>query len=195
VIDRLTAALARSRADYTEIRVERTWSTAVTFRGRRLESATRARTRAASCARCTRAAAGASPPYVARPARGDVVRAGELSRAVPGIRHPPRRRPPTSGRRPARSRGDVRGVPIAEKKRLLEAYTRHARRERPYCRHARRVPRRGERVLYVNSQGTILHELRPDVTLSGTAVARRDGTIEKGLESTACAAVGTRCRT
>ena len=40
MIDRLTAALARSRADYTEIRVERTWSTAVTFRGRRLESAT-----------------------------------------------------------------------------------------------------------------------------------------------------------
>src|SRR3989454_5305657 len=36
---------------------------------------------------------------------------------------------------------------------------------------------------YVNSQGTRLHELRPDVTLSGTAVARRDGTIEKGLES------------
>src|SRR5207247_4588423 len=40
LIDRLTAALARSRADYTEIRVERTWSTAVTFRGRRLEFAT-----------------------------------------------------------------------------------------------------------------------------------------------------------
>src|SRR5207247_1100616 len=36
---------------------------------------------------------------------------------------------------------------------------------------------------YVNSQGTRLHELRPEVTLSGTAVARRDGTIEKGLES------------
>src|SRR2546421_7760278 len=40
LIDRLTAALARSRADYTEIRVERTWSTAVTFRGPRLESPT-----------------------------------------------------------------------------------------------------------------------------------------------------------
>src|SRR5204863_6058943 len=40
LIDRLTAALALSRADYTEIRVERTWSTAVTFRGRRLEAAT-----------------------------------------------------------------------------------------------------------------------------------------------------------
>src|SRR4029077_14441124 len=40
LIDRLATALKRFRADYTEILVERTWSTAVTFRGRRLESAT-----------------------------------------------------------------------------------------------------------------------------------------------------------
>src|SRR3989449_9545052 len=36
---------------------------------------------------------------------------------------------------------------------------------------------------FASSAGTVLHELRPEVTLSGTAVARRDGTIEKGLES------------
>jgi len=48
---------------------------------------------------------------------------------------------------------------------------------------------------YVNSQGTILHELRPDVTLSGTAVARHDGTIEKDSSRSGCAAAGTRCRT
>ena len=37
--DRLRAALQASRADYTEIRVEHTWSSAVSFRGARLESA------------------------------------------------------------------------------------------------------------------------------------------------------------
>src|SRR5438093_6812978 len=36
---------------------------------------------------------------------------------------------------------------------------------------------------YANSEGARLHEVRPEVTLSGTAIARRDGTIEKGLES------------
>src|SRR2546422_10806763 len=40
LIDRLTAALQGSRADFTEIRVEQSWSSAVTMRGRRLESAT-----------------------------------------------------------------------------------------------------------------------------------------------------------
>jgi TldD protein len=34
-----------------------------------------------------------------------------------------------------------------------------------------------------NSEGTLLHERRPEITLSGQAIARRDGTIEKGLES------------
>ena len=38
--DRLRDALKSSRADYTEVRVERTWSSAVAFRGRRLEAAT-----------------------------------------------------------------------------------------------------------------------------------------------------------
>ena len=38
--DRLHDALQGSRADYTEIRIERTWTSGVTFRGRRLESAT-----------------------------------------------------------------------------------------------------------------------------------------------------------
>jgi len=38
-------------------------------------------------------------------------------------------------------------------------------------------------VWYVNSEGTVLFQLRPEVTVSGTATARRNGTIEKGLES------------
>src|SRR5207247_9529376 len=38
-------------------------------------------------------------------------------------------------------------------------------------------------VWYVNSEGTSLYQLRPEVVVSGTAIARRNGTIEKGLES------------
>jgi hypothetical protein len=40
VKDRLTDALRASHADYTEIRLERTWTSHVAFRGRRLETAT-----------------------------------------------------------------------------------------------------------------------------------------------------------
>src|SRR5438874_1911826 len=80
--------------------------------------------------------------------------------------------------------GDVRGVPLAEKKRLIEAYNGAmlAVSDRIVDTLASYRDEVSE-YWYVNSEGAVLHELRPEVTLSGTAVARRDGTIEKGLES------------
>jgi len=176
LIDRLTAALARSRADYTEIRVERTWSTAVTFRGRRLEAATASEDQG-GCARALHAGGGwgvASFTSLGR-LEAMVTRAAELSRAVPV--DPPIRLadvPPHQADALLDLDGDVRDVPIAEKKRLLEAYNGDT-----LAVYRDEV----SEYWYVNSEGTILHELRPEVTLSGTAVARRNGTIEKGLES------------
>jgi len=186
LIDRLTAALRSSRADYTEIRVERTWSTAVTFRGRRLESAT-ANEDQGGCVRALHRSGGwgvASFTSLDR-LEAMVGRAGELSRAVRV--DPPIRLADVPAQRADAILdldGDVRGVPLAEKKRLIEA-----------CNGAMLAV--SDRIVdtlaayrdevseywYVNSDGTVLHELRPEVTLSGTAVARRDGTIEKGLES------------
>ncbi|HMH83733.1 MAG TPA: TldD/PmbA family protein [Gemmatimonadales bacterium] len=186
MIDRLTAALRSSRADYTEIRVERTWSTAVTFRGRRLESAT-ANEDQGGCVRALHRSGGwgvASFTSLDR-LEAMVGRAGELSRAVRV--DPPIRLADVPAQRADAILdldGDVRGVPLAEKKRLIEA-----------CNGAMLAV--SDRIVdtlaayrdevseywYVNSDGTVLHELRPEVTLSGTAVARRDGTIEKGLES------------
>jgi TldD protein len=186
LIDRLTAALARSRADYTEIRVERTWSTAVTFRGRRLESATASEDQG-GFVRALHAGGGwgvASFTSLDR-LEAMVVRAGELSRAVPV--DPPiclADVPPHQADALLDLDGDVRGVPIAEKKRLLEAYNGAMLGVSDRIVDTLAVYRdEVSEYWYVNSQGTILHELRPDVTLSGTAVARRDGTIEKGLES------------
>src|SRR5437870_13601351 len=114
-----------------------------------------------------------------------VARAGELSRAVtvdPPIRLadiPPRRADAELD-----LDGDVRGVALADKKRLIEAYNGAmlAVSDRIVDTLASYRDEVSE-YWYVNSQGTALHELRPEVTLSGTAVARRDGTIEKGLES------------
>src|SRR5207247_9754796 len=83
LIDRLTAALGRSRADDTEIRVERTWSTAVPFRRRRLESAP-AREAQGGFVRVLTGAAGWGVASFTSLDRLDamVARAHELSRAV-----------------------------------------------------------------------------------------------------------------
>ena len=186
MIDRLTAALGRSRADYTEIRVERTWNTAVTFRGRRLESATVGEDQGGFVRALTAGGGWGVASFTSLDRLEAMVdRAVELSRAV-------RVTPPIRLADVAPHQvdaildldGDVRGVPIAEKKRLLEAYNGEMLRvsERVVDTLASYRDEVSE-YWYVNSDGTALHELRPEVTLSGTAVARSDGTIEKGLES------------
>ncbi len=184
--DRLTAALQTSRADYTEIRVERTWSSAVTFRGRRLESATASEDQGGFVRVLTQGCGWGIASFTSLDQIEAMVRrAGELSRAVrldQPIRLAPV--PPQQAEALLDLDGDVRDVPLAEKKRLIEAYNGEmlAVSDRIVDTLATYRDEVTE-YWYVNSEGTMLHELRPEVTLGGTAVARRDGTIEKGLES------------
>ncbi len=189
--DRLADALRASRADYTEIRVERTWSSAVTFRGRRLESATVSEDQGGFVRVLNHGCGWGIASFTSLddlPAM--VARAHELSRAV-RLERPVRLAdvPPQKADVILDLDGDVRGVPLAEKKRLLEAYNSEmlavdARIVDTLASYRDEV----SEYWYVNSGGTAVHELRPEVVISGTAVARRDGTIEKGLES-----IGLRC--
>ena len=184
--DRLRDALKSSRADYTEVRVERTWSSAVAFRGRRLEAAT-ASEDVGGFVRALHKGCGwgvASFTSLDRlPAM--VTRAGELSRAV-RLDEPIRLAEvaPREADAVLDLDGDVRGVPLADKKRLLEAYNGAmlAVGDRVVDTQASYQDEVSE-VWYANSEGTLIYQLRPEVVLSGTAIARRDGVIEKGLES------------
>lgn len=184
--DRLTAALKSSRADYTEIRVERTWSSAVAFRGRRLESATASEDQGGFVRVLNRRSGWGIASFTSLdqlPAM--VARAHALSRAV-RLDEPIRLAdvaPQQADVLPDLD-GDVRGIPLAEKKRLLEAYNGEmlAGSDRIVDTQASYRDEVSE-YWYVNSEGAVLHELRPEVVISGVAIARRDGVIEKGLES------------
>ena len=183
--DRLVSALKASRADYTEIRVEHTWSAAVTFRGARLESATASEDQGGFVRALHRGCGWGIASFTSLdrlPAM--VARAGELSRAV-RLDEPIERADVVAVTTEALLDldGDVRGVALADKKRLLEGYnTEMLSVPGVVDTHASYHDEVTE-YWYANSDGTLLHELRPDVTLSGTAIARRDGIIEKGLES------------
>ena len=186
MIDRLTAALQGSRADFTEIRVEASWSSAVSVRGRRLESATASEDQGGFVRALNRGCGWGTASFTSLDQlEAMVVRADELSRAV-RLDRPIRLAPvpPQQAEAILDLDGDVRGVPLADKKRLIEAYNGAmlAVSDRIVDTLATYRDEVSE-YWYVNSEGTVLHELRPEVTLSGTAVARRDGTIEKGLES------------
>jgi len=186
VKDRLTDALRASRADYTEIRLERSWTSTVTFRGRRLETAVAGEDQGG----CVRALHRGCGWGVAAFTSLDqltamVERAGELSRAV-RLDQPIRLADvaPQQADAVLDLDGDVRGVALSEKKRLIEGYNGvmlgvDGRVVDTVASYHDDVTE----YWYVNSEGTTLHEIRPEVTLSGTAIARRDGVIEKGLES------------
>jgi TldD protein len=184
--DRLSDALRRSPAQYTEIRVERTWASQVSFRGPRLETATASEDQG-GFVRVLNPGCGwgiaAFTSLEQLPAM--VVRAHELSRAV-RVDEPIALAPvaPTEANIVPDLDGDVRGVSLAEKKRLIEGYNGLMLAVPGGIVDTQAVYRdEVTEYWYVNSDGTALHELRPEITLSGTATARRDGTIEKGLES------------
>jgi TldD protein len=184
--DRLAHALRRSPADYTEIRLEHTWSSAVSFRGRRLESATASEDQGGFVRALNRGYGWGVASFTSLERLPDMVRrAHELSRAV-RLEEPIRLAdvPAHQADVMLDLDGDVRGVPLAEKKKLLEAYNGEmlAVSDRVVDTQAGYHDEVTE-YCYANSEGTMLYEIRPEVVVSGTAVARRNGTIEKGLES------------
>ncbi len=184
--DRLHDAIRSSRAEYTEIRLERSWTSAVAYRGRRLEGAN-ASVDAGGFVRCLNRGHGwgvASFTAVDR-LSAMVGRAHELSLAV----HLDQ--PIELASVPVREEdvllpldGDVRGVPLDEKKALLEHLNALM------LGHDRRIADTQAsyedevtEYWFANSDGTLLYELRPEVSLSAVAIAREDGIIERALES------------
>lgn len=184
--NRIQDALKLSRADYTEIRMERCWSTAVAFRGRRLEGANTSLD-AGGFVRCLNRGYGwgvASFTSVERlPAM--VARAHEMSLAV-RVSEPIELAPVPARQDDVRIDldGDVRGVPLDAKKKMLQGLNDLM------LGHDRRIvdtqaAYKDEVTEYwfANSDGTTLYELRPEVTLSAVATAREEGGIERALES------------
>lgn len=184
--DRLREALAAARADYTEIRLERSVSSAVSYRGRRLEGATvnadqggfvRCLNRGYGWGMASFTALDALPAMVAR--------AHELSLAVP-LDDPIRLAdvPVVEADTLLPLGGDARGVSLEAKKRHLESLNAlMLGRDRRIVDTQATYRDEVVEYWYANSEGTLLHELRPEVTLSAVAVARQDGTIERALES------------
>jgi predicted Zn-dependent protease len=184
--DRLAAAVQQSRADYTEVRVERSWSSAVAFRGRRLETATVSEDQGGFVRVLNKGCGWGIASFTSLdelPAM--VARANELSRAV-RLEEPIRLADtaPQTADAVLELDGDVRGIPLADKKKLLDRYNAAMLGVSDLIVDTQASYRdEVSEVWFVNSEGTSLYQLRPEVVVSGTAIARRNGSIEKGLES------------
>ena len=178
--------MKQSRADYTEIRVERTWSSAVAFRGRRLETATVSEDQGGFVRVLNKGCGWGIASFTSLDELPAMVgRANELSHAV-RMDEPIRLAETTQQVADAELDldGDVRGIQLGDKKKLLEAYNSAMLAVSSTIVDTQASYRdEVSEVWYVNSEGAVLYQVRPEVVVSGTAIGRRNGTIEKGLES------------
>ena len=183
---RMADALKRSKADYAEIRVEKSRTSRVVFRGKRLELA-------------AESVDGGGNVRVLHQGRGwgvasfttldqlpaMLAQAEEMSRAIT-LDQPIRlaeSAPRTDEVIPAVD-GDPRDVPLAEKRKYLEHLNglMLGASDKITDTSATYYDDRTE-WWYANSEGTWLHEVRPEIGLSAQATAREDGRIERSLES------------
>lgn len=183
---RLADALRSARADFTDIRLERTWASAVACRGSRMEGATSG-TEVGGIVRCLNRGKGwgiASFTGLDQ-LPGMVARAHELSLALP--QDAPIRLaeiPVREADFPCDLDGDVRDVPLAAKRELLERLNQEM-----LSTDRRLVDARASYEDHVTerwvatSAGVLLSDTRTEVRLATGVIAREENFLERAFES------------
>ncbi|MEP6745360.1 MAG: DNA gyrase modulator, partial [Gemmatimonadota bacterium] len=188
MLDELSEALKTSRADFTDIRCERAWAATAAARGKRVEGLTHARD-AGGVVRClVRGHGWGSVSFTGLHRLGEMVtRAWELALAVqadppPQLAMVPARELDLAGA-PAQ---DPRGIPLGERRRLLDSLVGEL-----YGMDRRiadlQLAVRDEVVerWYASSEGSRIHDLRSEGTISLAAVAREAGLTACAVDSLA----------
>ena len=184
--DRIVEALAHSKADYTEIRLEERDATAVAFRGKDLETAN-AVIDAGGIVRCLcREGGWGIATFNDRDDLASrVAQAYECARlahsdtpiALADV-------PPSQERISVSLPDDFRGVAMADKKALIEAYNEIVRAHSPMIVDTRcSYSDSFTRLIYANSEGAYIEQERPMVTVGLAATARQGDNVQRAHES------------
>lgn len=186
--EQIQEAVHRSRAGYTELRLRRVWSTTVLVRNRTVETATRA-SETGGIVRCCSPGTGWGSASFSGADRldGPVLRAHELSLA--GASRVPVSLAPIAIRHdglPPPLPDDPRDCPLAEVRQRAESIAASLFATDRRIGSARILAR--DEVVetwLATSEGTWVHDLRPEVSLAVLAVAEEDGNVERALGSLA----------
>jgi TldD protein len=185
--DQILKALERSRADYTEVRIEREWRTEVLYRNENLENLETS----TELGGIVRSLVAGGWGIAVFNSLGELDRRVEdayrIAKAVSAKVPEKAALAPTS---PIQDevrvslKKDPRSVPLKEKQELLKKYNEILRKygDKIVTTSARYTDSFKEIVL-ASSEGTYIVEERPDVTLMLSATAREDDNIQRGFES------------
>jgi len=184
--DKIEAALKRSKADYTEIRIEERQSTTVSYRGKNLEAAD-AVIDAGGIVRClVRNSGWGIATFNNRDNMAARIGQAYQCARVADSEHPIELAPiPVSQDRiTVTLEHDFRGIALGEKKALVEAYNQvlmgHSDKiVDTVCGYSDTF----SRISFANSEGTFIEEERPMVTIRIMAVARDGSNVQTAHES------------
>ncbi|NOT10157.1 MAG: hypothetical protein HOP28_18340, partial [Gemmatimonadales bacterium] len=189
--DRLQDALGRSRAEYTELRLRRVWSTGVFARGRDVESAG-VSIETGGFVRCRSPGTGWGEVGFSGEDRLDlpVHRAHELALAA-NSRHPVGLAPIAVQEldSPAPLVDDPREVPLAEKRQRAEALAALLfGADRRITGGRISLHDRVVETWLATSEGTWIHHVRSEIGVAVLALAEEEGNLERALGSVGAAA-------
>jgi TldD protein len=188
VRQRLHDALRGVRAGYAELRLRRVWSTTILVRGRTVEAATTALETGALARCCSPGTGWGTAAWSGENhLEAHLLRAHELS--IAGGSRPPVTLAPIPVRELDAAEplsDDPREVPLTQKRRRAEALAAQILAVDRRIAEARLLYR--DEVVetwLATSEGTWLHDLRPEVSVSALAVAEEEGNVERALGSLA----------
>jgi TldD protein len=184
--DRVRDALGGSKADYTEIRLEEREATNIAFRGRDLETASAViDTGGIVRCLCKDGGWGVATFNDRDDLRTKVEQATQCAK-VAQVEEPIELAPIAivEDKITVSLERDYRGVPMAEKKALAEAYNDIllAHSDKIVDTHTRYMDT-FSRVLFASSEGTFIEEERPMVTVYTFATAREGDNVQNAFES------------
>ncbi len=185
--DRIWQALERSPADFTDIRLERSWRTEVTYRGPNLENL-QPSADVGGIVRCLAGGGWGIAVFNSLDELGErVADAARIARLV-GDRSDERAAlaavPPVQQEVRAALDRDPRTVPLREKQALLQRYNEIMRQTSDKIVTTMALYRDAfSEVTIANSEGTFIVEERPDLELALMAVAREgQSNIQQAME-------------
>lgn len=190
--DRILQALGRSRADYTDIRVQRIWRTVVAYEGRELDTLSTS-TEVGGIVRCLVGGGWGIAVFNSLDSLPDRVQDAErIARLVAAEVHEPIHLAPAA---PVQDEvlvsleRDPRDVPLQEKQALVERYNKILLDSSDKIVTTQTFY--GDtfsEVWFVNSEGTAIYEQRPDLQLLFSPTAREGDNVQSPYESTGAAA-------
>lgn len=190
--DRILQALEHSRADYTDIRVERSWHSTVAYQGPNLDTLATT-TEVGGIVRCLVGGGWGVAVFNSLDSlRERVEDAERIARLVAAeVKEPVTLAsvPPVQDEVRVSLKRDPREVSLQEKQALVEHYNQLL------LRHSDKIVTTRtwygdtfSEVWFANSEGTLIVEERPDVRLGFGPVAREGDNVQNPVESTGAAA-------